>query len=95
MSITPAMRQALIELKNHTGEGVITKLGSLLAGGVRLKAAAETWLRLVSTGHIESRGPMRLGLTDLGCQEAEPVPFKFNRGGGYSDGRVPPYSGAE
>lgn len=93
--MTPAQKQALEHLHRQGGEGAIDRRGALVAGGVRLKFLADTWLRLMTTGHVEPRGPMRIGLTDLGRLGAEPRPAKCLRGGGYSDGHVPARPGAE
>jgi hypothetical protein len=93
--MTPAQKQALEQLRRCGGEGAINKHGAIVAGGVRLKFLADTWLRLMTTGHVAPCGPMRIKLTGLGRQAAEPEPFKFNRGGGYSDGHVPAHPGAE
>ncbi|QRE76513.1 hypothetical protein [Methylobacterium aquaticum] len=93
--MTPAQKQALEHLHRHGGEGAIDKHGALVASGVRLKFLADTWLRLMTTGHVEPCGPMRIKLTGLGRQAAEPEPVKCLRGGGFSDGHVPAHPGAE
>lgn len=76
MKLSDAQHKALIDLRENGCEGAISKTGSLVAGGVRLPYLADTWLRLMTTGHVEPRGPMRLGLTDLGKSEAVPAPRK-------------------
>ncbi|MGU3387024.1 hypothetical protein ACLBYG_21110 [Methylobacterium sp. D53M] len=93
--MTPAQKQALQHLHHRGGEGAIDRHGSVVAGGVRLQFLADTWLRLMTTGHVEPRGPMRLGLTDLGREAAAPDPVKLPGGGGFSGGHVPAHPGAE
>lgn len=93
--MTPAQKQALEHLHRHGGEGAIDRHGAVVAGGVRLKFLADTWLRLMTTGHVAPCGPMRIKLTGLGRQSAEPDPVKVAFGGGYSDGHVPAHPGAE
>jgi hypothetical protein len=79
MKLTPDQRGALRALHDHGGEGVITRTGTLLAGGEELahddgpqpqKFHSVTWLRLVAAGHVERRGDGRLGLTASGVDEA-------------------------
>lgn len=71
--MTPAQKEALIALRDHGGEGAISKHGQILAAGERLPFMPDTWLRLMTTGHVEPRGPMRIGLTREGVDEAVPV----------------------
>lgn len=74
-----AQNAALLKLSAHGGEGIIDKHGKLVASGVRLIGFdAVTWLRLMTTGHVEVRGPLRLGLTAKGIAEATPAAVKVN-----------------
>lgn len=94
--MTPAQKDALLDLRRNGGEGVISKTGSLVVGGVRLPYLADTWLRLMTLGLVEPRGPMRLGLTNAGASAATEPERKVNpdliR---KADGRVEPMKGAE
>lgn len=94
-ALTQTQKQALRHLHAHGGEGAIDKHGLVVAGGVRSSFLAHIWLRLMTTGHVEGRGPMRIGLTDLGLKAAMPDPVKQPAGGGYASGHVPAHPGAE
>lgn len=77
--VTDPQQQALVKLKEHGGEGVLDKHGKVVAGGARLTGFDPvTWLRLLTTGHLEVRGPLRVGLTAKGAAEAVPTPRKVN-----------------
>lgn len=69
--MTPAQQLALRDLDENGGEGVIDKSGRLVAGGVRMTYLADTWLRLLTTGHVEAVGPLRLRITTRGCDDAD------------------------
>lgn len=76
--LSKTQRLALSKLAEAGGEGVIDKIGRVVAAGEVLASqgiqpqpfASITWLRLVTTGHVESAGPGRLRLTDAGKKEA-------------------------
>lgn len=77
--LTPAMRGALRALHEHGGEGVVTKTGTVLAGGEELadgdgpsrqRYDSRTWLRLFVAGMIEPCGIGRLSLSVSGRVEA-------------------------
>lgn len=77
--VTDPQQQALVKLKAHGGEGVLDKHGKVVAGGVRLLGFDPvTWPRLLTTGHLEVRGPLRVGLTAKGDAEAVPTTRKGN-----------------
>lgn len=95
--MTPAQKQALTELRKHGGEGIIDKHGRLMAAGVRLTMVApETWLRLVTTGHVIAVGPLRLALTDAGRAESFPESPRVNPHGIHGRQEpIPAHPGAE
>lgn len=77
--LTPTMKGALRALHEHGGEGVVTKTGTVLAGGEELadgdgpgrqRYDSRTWLRLFVARMIEPAGECRLGLTLDGRIEA-------------------------
>ena len=77
--LTPSLRGALRALHEHGGEGVITKVGTILAAGVELahhdgvdpqRYHSVTWLRLFAAGMVERRGDNRIGLSSAGQDEA-------------------------
>lgn len=58
---------ALKKLSQHGGEGVIDKHGKIVASGERLLGLEPvTWLRLITTGHVEVRGDLRIGIAAKG-----------------------------
>ena len=71
--MTPAQQSALRDLAQNGGEGAIDKRGVLVSGGERLAYQPETWLRLVTTSHIEVAGPNRLRITAAGRAEVDAV----------------------
>lgn len=67
MHLSDAQRLALKKLREHGGEGVIDKHGKVVASGERLLGLEPvTWLRLITTGHVEVRGDLRIGITAKG-----------------------------
>lgn len=95
--VTDPQQQALVKLKAHGGEGVLDKHGKIVASGVRLMGFDPvTWLRLITTGHLEVRGDLRVGLTAKGDAAAVAPPLKISPHG--IQGRrepVPAHQGAE
>ncbi len=78
-SITDQQIAALQKLREHGGEGVIDKHGKIVASGARLLGFdAVTWLLLLTTGHVEARGPLRVGITAKGIAAAAPATVKVN-----------------
>lgn len=71
MNISDAQVHALRDLANNGGEGAIDKRGVLVAGGERLPYQPETWLRLMTTEHVEVAGPLRIRITSQGRDEVE------------------------
>ena len=77
--VTDPQQSALVKLKAHGGEGVLDKHGKIVASGVRLLGFDPvTWLRLLTTGHLEVRGDLRVGLTPKGEAVAVAPPTKIN-----------------
>lgn len=75
MSLTDAQNQALKKLRDHGGEGVIDKHGKVVASGERLLGLEPvTWLRLITTGHVEARGDLRIGITAKGRDAVAAAP---------------------
>lgn len=67
MSLSDAQITALKKLSANGGEGVIDKHGKVVAAGERLLGLEPvTWLRLITTGHVEVRGDLRIGITAKG-----------------------------
>jgi hypothetical protein len=67
MPLSDAQHEALKKLRDHGGEGVIDKHGKIVASGERLLGLEPvTWLRLITTGHVEVRGDLRIGITAKG-----------------------------
>jgi hypothetical protein len=62
------MKEALKALVDHGGSGVVTKNGTVLAGGDILGASAHesfssaTWLRLMCLGKVVGMGDNRLAV---------------------------------
>lgn len=71
--MSPAQQTALLDLARNGGEGAIDKRGVLVAAGERLPYLPETWLRLITTSHVESAGANRLRITAAGRAEVEAV----------------------
>lgn len=66
---------ALKKLSQHGGEGVIDKHGKVVASGERLLGLEPvTWLRLITTGHVEVRGDLRIGITAKGLDAVASAP---------------------
>lgn len=64
---TDSQYDALKRLHVNGGEGVIDKHGKIVASGERLMGLEPvTWLRLITTGHVEARGDLRIGITAKG-----------------------------
>lgn len=64
---TDAQHDALKRLHANGGEGVLDKHGKIIASGERLTGLEPvTWLRLLTTGHVEVRGDHRIGITAKG-----------------------------
>lgn len=64
---TDAQHEALKRLHANGGEGVIDKHGKVVAAGERLMGLEPvTWLRLITTGYVEVRGDLRIGITPKG-----------------------------
>ena len=76
--LTKPQLQALIALKEHGGEGSISKHGYVVAGGEKLPFMGDTWLRRVTFGLGRARGPHRIGLTEAGDRAAVPPGRKIN-----------------
>ncbi|WP_449411068.1 hypothetical protein [Methylobacterium komagatae] len=95
--VTDPQQSALVKLKAHGGEGVLDKHGKIVASGVRLTGFdAVTWLRLLTTGHIEVRGDLRVGLTQKGEAAAIAKPVRINPHGIHSRREpTPAHPGAE
>lgn len=75
MPLSDAQHQALKKLRDHGGEGVIDKHGKVVASGERLLGLEPvTWLRLITTGHVEARGDLRIGITTKGREAVASVP---------------------
>jgi len=77
---TDAQQDALKRLREYGGEGVIDKHGKVVASGERLMGLEPvTWLRLITTGYVEVRGHLRIGITEKGEQSlAQAPPLKVN-----------------
>lgn len=95
--VTDPQQSALVKLKAHGGEGVLDKHGKIVASGVRLLGFDPvTWLRLLTTGHLEVRGDLRVGLTPKGEAAAVAPPTKINPHGIHSRREpIPAHPGAE
>ncbi len=75
MSLTDAQQLALKKLRDHGGEGVIDKHGKVVASGERLLGLEPvTWLRLITTGHVEVRGDLRIGIAAKGLNALAAAP---------------------
>lgn len=86
MSLTDVQRAALKALDDHGGEGVRTRVMTLLAAGAELGhgpggegdreeghqffAWYPTWASLVRSGHIEEVAAKRFRLTEIGREAA-------------------------
>lgn len=58
---------ALHWLDERGGEGSVDRYGALVANGSRSStASAQVWLRLFTTGHVESAGRNRIKLSPAG-----------------------------
>ncbi|BAU93334.1 hypothetical protein MPPM_4729 [Methylorubrum populi] len=97
--LTDAQHLALKKLRDHGGEGVIDKHGKVVASGERLLGLEPvTWLRLITTGHIEVRGDLRIGITAKGRDALAAAPgLKVNPHGiqGSSHQQPARHAGAE
>jgi hypothetical protein len=81
VKLSPTGRAALRALRDHGGEGVITRTGTILAAGEELshddddpdaqKFDSRTWLRLFAEGLLEGKGDARVRLTTKGFAEAK------------------------
>jgi len=72
---TDAQLHALKKLSANGGEGVIDKHGKVVAAGERLMGLEPvTWLRLITTGYVEVRGDLRIGITAKGEAALTGVP---------------------
>lgn len=75
MALSDAQREALKKLSQHGGEGVIDKHGKVVASGERLLGLEPvTWLRLITTGHVDVRGDLRIGITAKGREAVASAP---------------------
>ena len=75
MPLSDAQQEALKKLAEHGGEGVIDKHGKVVASGERLMGLEPvTWLRLITTGHVETRGHLRIGITSKGAEAVASIP---------------------
>lgn len=95
--VTDPQTAALVKLKAQGGEGVLDKHGKIVAGGERLLGFDPvTWLRLLTTGHIEVRGDLRVGITAKGEAAAVAKPVRINPHGIHSRREpIPAHPGAE
>lgn len=67
MELPKTHTNALQWLADRGGEGVIDQHGSMLASGERMSPfSAPVWLRLFTTGHVQSAGRNRVSLTSDG-----------------------------
>ena len=68
MTPTPTIRKALVALHNSGGSGALDKQGHVLAAGEILGPpfSAQTWLKAMTIGLIETAGPGRVKLTEEG-----------------------------
>jgi hypothetical protein len=95
---TDAQHRALKKLRDHGGEGVLDKHGKVVAAGERLMGLEPvTWLRLITTGHVEVRGNLRIGITPKGeaALTATPGPKVNPHAIHGKRGAVPSHPGAE
>lgn len=75
MPLSDAQQAALKSLNANGGEGIIDKHGKIVASGERLMGIEPvTWLRLITTGFVETRGHLRIGLTDKGAKAVASAP---------------------
>lgn len=65
MKPTPTMKAAAAWLDERGGDGVLDRRACIVAAGERGPFAAETWLRLFVSGHIEAAAG-RAALTRAG-----------------------------